>query len=73
MEELLANAVSSGVLDRSPANVAAPLPPPEPQEGKQIGSYAIRTRVGQGGMGVVYDADQLSPVRRKVALKVINP
>src|SRR6185436_572561 len=30
-------------------------------------------RIGEGGFGVVYMAEQLQPVRRKVALKVIKP
>ena len=30
-------------------------------------------KIGEGGWGVVYMAEQLRPVRRKVALKVIKP
>ena len=30
-------------------------------------------QIGEGGMGVVYVAEQSQPVRRKVALKVIKP
>ena len=42
-------------------------------EGGQIGPYTIRQQVGEGGMGIVYVAEQSQPVRRKVALKVIKP
>lgn len=41
--------------------------------GEQIGPYKLLQEIGQGGMGVVYMAEQLEPVRRKVALKVIKP
>jgi serine/threonine protein kinase len=39
----------------------------------QIGHYRLAKRVGAGGMGEVYEAEQLEPVRRKVALKLIKP
>ena len=38
----------------------------------QIGPYRLLRRVGQGGMGEVWLAEQLQPVRRQVALKVIK-
>jgi len=41
--------------------------------GDRIGPYRIVGIVGEGGMGVVYRADQLEPVRRTVALKLILP
>ncbi|MDZ4811163.1 MAG: serine/threonine-protein kinase [Pseudomonadota bacterium] len=40
--------------------------------GKVIGPYRIRAELGAGGMGAVYLSDQLEPVRRQVALKVIK-
>lgn len=40
---------------------------------KQIGPYKMLEPIGEGGMGVVYLAQQLEPVRRKVALKIIKP
>ena len=30
-------------------------------------------QIGEGGMGIVYVAEQEKPLRRKVALKVIKP
>ena len=39
----------------------------------QIGPYKLRERLGVGGMGVVWAAEQKQPLRRKVALKVIKP
>jgi serine/threonine protein kinase/tetratricopeptide (TPR) repeat protein len=41
--------------------------------GTQIGPYKLREQIGEGGMGVVYVAEQTEPVRRKVALKIIRP
>ncbi|MEO1718514.1 MAG: hypothetical protein AAFR76_15550, partial [Planctomycetota bacterium] len=39
---------------------------------ESIGDYRIVRRLGAGGMGVVYEAEQPSP-RRRVALKVLRP
>jgi serine/threonine protein kinase len=41
--------------------------------GTQIGPYKLLQQIGEGGFGVVYMAEQLEPVRRKVALKIIKP
>jgi len=38
----------------------------------RIGHYRIVRRIGEGGMGIVYEAEQTVPVRRTVALKVIK-
>lgn len=39
---------------------------------ERIGRYRIIGRIGEGGMGTVYEAEQEQP-RRTVALKVIRP
>ncbi len=41
--------------------------------GKVIGPYKLMEQIGEGGFGLVFVAEQLQPVRRKVALKVIKP
>ena len=41
--------------------------------GTVIGPYTLREQIGEGGMGLVYVAEQQHPIRRKVALKVIKP
>jgi hypothetical protein len=40
--------------------------------GTVIGHYCLRQRLGQGGMGEVWLADQREPVRRRVALKLVK-
>ena len=47
--------------------------PPAERPGVTIGRYKLLQEIGEGGMGVVYMAEQREPVRRKVALKVIKP
>ena len=44
----------------------------DPLVGHRLGGYRVREVLGEGGMGVVYAADQEEPVRRRVALKVIR-
>jgi serine/threonine protein kinase/tetratricopeptide (TPR) repeat protein len=39
---------------------------------ERIGNYRVLQRLGEGGMGVVYEAEQERPVRRRVALKLIK-
>jgi WD40 repeat protein/serine/threonine protein kinase len=51
---------------------ASPEPSPEEKPGTVIGRYKLRERIGEGGCGVVYVAEQEEPVRRRVALKVIK-
>jgi serine/threonine protein kinase len=46
--------------------------PPEEQPGERIGRYKLLQKIGEGGCGVVYMAEQEEPVRRRVALKVIK-
>jgi serine/threonine-protein kinase len=41
--------------------------------GTVIGPYKLLEQIGEGGMGVVYMAEQTKPVRRKVALKIVKP
>ena len=40
--------------------------------GKKIGRYALLEKIGEGGWGVVYLAEQKEPVQRRVALKIIR-
>ncbi len=40
---------------------------------KRVGPYRIITPIGEGGMGMVYKAEQSDAIRRTVAVKVIKP
>ena len=46
--------------------------PADEESGTRIGSYKLLQKIGEGGCGVVYMAEQELPVRRRVALKVIK-
>src|SRR5262245_53657 len=46
---------------------------PAEAPGTRIGPYKLREVLGEGGMGIVYVAEQETPIRRKVAIKVIKP
>jgi eukaryotic-like serine/threonine-protein kinase len=41
--------------------------------GTIIGTYKLMELIGEGGMGLVFVAEQQQPIRRRVALKVIKP
>ncbi len=58
--------------DDEQADVTIDQPPLE-QPGTQIGPYTLLEVIGQGGMGVVYRAEQRQPIERQVALKIIKP
>jgi len=58
----------------SPDGTNRPAPRPISEgTGSLIGPYKLREKIGEGGMGVVYLAEQEKPVRRRVALKIIKP
>jgi eukaryotic-like serine/threonine-protein kinase len=42
------------------------------QPGDRIGPYKLLEQIGEGGWGVVYMADQVEPIRRRVALKIVK-
>ena len=55
-------------VDLSPAE-----PPLAERPGTVIGPYKLLQQIGEGGMGVVFMAEQTEPIQRTVALKIIKP
>ena len=55
-----------------PTSASSPRPITE-GPGSRIGPYKLLQKIGEGGMGTVYMAEQEKPVRRRVALKIIKP
>ncbi len=48
------------------------VPPLSATPPETIGPYRILGILGEGGMGVVYEAEDMGPVRRRVALKIVR-
>lgn len=65
------NRLALDVLEGEPEPLPE-LPGSDEQPGSVIGSYRIVSRIGEGGGGVVYAAEQMAPVRRSVALKILR-
>src|ERR1051326_415972 len=71
----------SGVVDSARAriegaavlNPTVDLPPIAEGPGTTICHYKLLQKIGEGGFGIVYMAEQQQPVRRMVALKIIKP
>lgn len=45
----------------------------EPATPERIGAYRLLSSLGEGGFGIVHLAEQVEPIRRQVALKLIRP
>ncbi len=74
IQHLLEHVEQSGSFMAAPAiHLDATTPMDSVDIGCQIDRYKLMEQIGEGGMGVVFVAEQTEPVRRKVALKVIKP
>src|SRR5262249_32600208 len=78
IERLVANHFEAGSFLEPPAgpvdpNGTAEWKPAGYAPGRVIGPYKLMEQIGEGGMGLVFVAEQERPVRRKVALKIIKP
>src|SRR5215469_5728397 len=66
----------AGGLDTTVETLPGPAPEPDAPhaiEHDGFGPYRILRTIGEGGMGVVYLAEQTDPIQRQVALKVVKP
>jgi serine/threonine protein kinase/tetratricopeptide (TPR) repeat protein len=75
VERMLAAQVDAGSFLEIPVQEMNPtigLPVTE-KAGDAIGAYKLLQQIGEGGMGVVYMAEQTDPIERRVALKIIKP
>ncbi len=76
VESLLAAHKQAGSFMQGTAAWSTPTSAMEPsseQAGTVIGPYKLLQKIGEGGMGVVFMAEQTQPVHRTVALKIIKP
>ena len=65
--------IGSFLESRVPYLMATVDDPISERPGTVLGPYKLMEQIGEGGMGLVFVAEQQQPVRRKVALKVIKP
>ncbi|WP_419192175.1 bifunctional serine/threonine-protein kinase/formylglycine-generating enzyme family protein [Engelhardtia mirabilis] len=70
LEKLIATLDGEDVLERMRSGGA---PSVGALSGSSVGPYRLGDLIGDGGMGEVYAAERLSPIVRRVALKVIKP
>ena len=66
-------AETMAVADESAEAITVVTSAPREAVGSRIGRYKLLQEIGEGGFGIVYLADQLEPVKRRVALKVLKP
>ncbi len=71
---LAVSEIEDAFLENPPTILDAPTLDEAPPEtpGTVVGRYKLLERIGEGGMAVVYMAEQTEPIRRKVALKIIK-
>src|SRR5262245_51443802 len=70
IEALLVDHVEDSFLEQPPESAAPCIAlPSAEQPGDVIGRYKLLEKIGEGGCGVVFMAEQEEPVRRRVALK----
>jgi eukaryotic-like serine/threonine-protein kinase len=69
---LKAHAGPDSLLAGGPVQAAMSVIGSQENAGDVIGHYKLRQKIGEGGCGIVWMAEQEEPVRRRVALKIIK-
>ena len=72
VEEWLSDAARADTFFAELTKGAEGVPSPSGQPGEWVGPYKLLQKIGEGGFGVVWMAEQESPIRRRVAVKVIK-
>src|SRR6266545_751585 len=76
VEALLADHFQQDSFMKEPAVDASvptlPAPPPSESPAQMLGRYKLLEKIGEGGFGEVWMAEQREPVKRRVALKIIK-
>lgn len=84
VESLLQSDADAGDFLKTPAKLAGAIgevaslaakihPLLDDASGTRVGPYKLLELIGEGGMGLVYAAEQEQPVSRRVALKIVKP
>ena len=76
VERLLANTGRtesfSGDFEGDTIVTGSPVETYHEREGDRIGPYVLRQRIGEGGFGIVWKAEQKEPISRMVAIKLLK-
>lgn len=73
LERICAGQSTADVVDtRDRQSVTEPMTGRD-QPGATIGAFKLLERLGEGGFGEVFAAEQSEPIRRRVAVKIIKP
>jgi eukaryotic-like serine/threonine-protein kinase len=70
---LAAHRASNPLLDLEGSAATINMPQPAERPGVQVGPYKLLEELGEGGMGTVFMARQVEPMKRVVALKIVKP
>ncbi len=73
VEDLLKASEEAGSFLQWDQGATQAMPPVGEGPGSVVGRYKLLQKIGEGGMGTVFMAEQEKPIRRRVALKIIKP